>query len=602
MHIEFDKLLEPKRFIFHFKFIKRSNKYFFRMTKPKMNQSQRRKARQAKAKAAALTGLPAAPKTGPRDGAVHRVTLPAARGQQSGLRKQVEMVVRHYHFHQQIVAGGIVAPNVIGGQNMSVPPPATSLSKPRVVQSHPKVLTPKTGHSSSNGSKDRTVARVSSDKPILTLWGSSHLAENHLLGPDLDVSLRTHFQKVINVSESGAKLTDKITERIEIAMRSHPGPNQVYVILTGGNNMRKTTKPVLEVAKLVSRFRRIMAEAQKAKVRVLLCGTIPDPRPAVDSKLKHLDEALKDLEMGQGNRFLTLRGSMLDAEGRVRRDLFKPNGDIHLNAAGTNIASLRIQNSLKIMLPNLSVQAPAPTQVQAPAPVVVNAPPVVNVPLVAPVVVQHVATVGQDQVESPMEVEDEDSILERLFFKKYGRALPEKEKEKDDVDNINFVIDLTEGTDEMEVATSEVTPVVVVKTEPIDVAEAAKIDANPNAPTAANVAEARKERRAFKQFAKSANLFAKKLAKEKESPKPNPTPKKVRKIRIAEGVDKVIPEKEAPTDSADPNTANTTEAEFEEDLIGIYAGPIGKIVNAPPKDVADDTNDASMEDAPPTDD
>ena len=68
-----------------------------------------------------------------------------------------------------------------------------------------------------------------------------------------------------------------------------------------------------------------------------------------------------------------------------------------------------------------------------------------------------------------MEVEDEDAILERLFFKKYGRALPEKEKESD-VDNINFVIDLTDekDEDEMEVATSEV-PVAVVKTEPAEI-------------------------------------------------------------------------------------------------------------------------------------
>jgi ethanolamine utilization microcompartment shell protein EutS len=65
---------------------------------------------------------------------------------------------------------------------------------------------------------------------------------------------------------------------------------------------------------------------------------------------------------------------------------------------------------------------------------------------------------------------DEDEILARLFFKKYGRALPEKEKEKEkenDVDNIKFVIDLTDEKDdeEMEVAT----PVVVVKKEPIEV-------------------------------------------------------------------------------------------------------------------------------------
>jgi lysophospholipase L1-like esterase len=219
----------------------------------------------------------------------------------------------------------------------------------------------------------------------------------------LDVSLGAHFQKVINLSESGAKLTNEITEKIEIAMRSHPGPNQVYVILFGGNNMRKTTKPALEVAKIVSRFRRIMAEAQKAKVRVLLCGTIPDPRPAVDSKLKLLDEALKDLEMGQGNNFLGMRAMMLDAQGQVRKDLYKPNRDIHLNSSGTKIISLRIQRMLEIMLPAL-VPGRAPVQAPVPAPVV-NAPLAVNVPLVAavvqaPVVVQHVAVVGQGQVES----------------------------------------------------------------------------------------------------------------------------------------------------------------------------------------------------------
>jgi hypothetical protein len=255
----------------------------------------------------------------------------------------------------------------------------------------------------------------------------------------------------------------------------------------GGNNMRKTTRPALEIAKLVSRFRRIMTEAQKANVRVLLCGDIPDLRPAIDSKLKLLDEALEDLDMGEGNKFLALRGSLLDTQGHVRTDIFKPRGDIHLNVAGTQIASLRIQQMLTIMLPNLvpvqapvrapvQAQAPAPvqtapakpqrTRVQAPvsdpAPVVVNTTPVVDTTLVAAVVnapagvqqlvgqvqdliIQHVAV-----VETPMEVEDEDALLQRLFFKKYGRALPETEREKDDVDQINFVIDLMEDTEEME--------------------------------------------------------------------------------------------------------------------------------------------------------
>jgi hypothetical protein len=322
--------------------------------------------------------------------------------------------------------------------------------------------------------------------------------------------------------------------------------------------MRKTTKPVLEVAKLVSRFRRIMAEAQKANVRVLLCGDIPDPRPAVDSRLKLLDEALKDLEMGEGNQFIALRGSLLDAQGAVRKDIFKPRGDIHLNALGNQIVSLRIQQMLQIMLPNLvpvqapvsapvqtppaPVQTPAPakvqrTRVQAPvpdqAPVAVNAPPVVGAPLVAvtnaPAGVQQLVGQVQDliiqnvavqnvapEISTAMEVEDEDAMLERLFFKKYGRALPEKEKESD-VDNIKFVIDLTDE-DEMEVATSSNVPAVaVVKTEPIE------INSDPNESAAAKVIADRKERRELVKARKALVAFGKTLRKsevipEKEAP------------------------------------------------------------------------------------
>jgi hypothetical protein len=247
--------------------------------------------------------------------------------------------------------------------------------------------------------------------------------------------------------------------------------------------MRKTTKPVLEVAKLVSRFRRIMVEAQKAKTRILLCGTIPDPRPAVDSKLKLLDAALKDLDMGQGNNFLSMRATMLDARGQVRKDLYKPNGDVHLNSSGTKIASLRIRNMLEIMLPAVfPVQAPVQAQVQAP----VAVPVVVNVPLVAAgvqqlvgqvqdLIIQHVEVV-QPSIEMEVE-ENENEIFKRLFLKRFGRALPEVEVE--DVDLDMNLIDLTKDEDEMEVATSEVVQaVVVVKTESIETPETPDVPAD----------------------------------------------------------------------------------------------------------------------------
>jgi hypothetical protein len=294
-----------------------------------------------------------------------------------------------------------------------------------------------------------------------------------------------------------------------------------------------------------------------------------------------LDEALKDLEMGEGNMFLNLRSSMLDAEGRVRADIFKPRGDIHLNASGTTIASLRIRRMLEIMMPALNqapvpVQAQAPAQVQTtpapvqtpsakpqrtrvqapvqdqdPAPVVVNTTPVVNAPLVAevvnaPVVVQHVAVVGH--VETPMEVEDEDALLQRLFFKRFGRALPEdkekeKEKEKEsDVDQIKFVIDLTDDSDEMEVATSDVAPVAVVKTEPIEAAEAPVV----NVVNVANVADAAK-RRSFR-------LERLELAKARKAI--TEFGKSLRKSEI-------IPEKEAPL--AADNVIATDDTDMAED-------------------------------------
>jgi hypothetical protein len=364
--------------------------------------------------------------------------------------------------------------------------------------------------------------------------------------------------------------------------------------------MRKTNKPVLEIARIVARYRRIMAEAQKAKVRVLLCGTIPDPRPAVDSRLKLLDEALNDLEMGEGNKFLALRGSLLDAQGEVRKDIFKPRGDVHLNALGTQIVSLRIQQTLGIMLPNLvqtppapapvlaqapvpgpapvqtaPVQTPpakplrvrvqAPVQDEVPVPVVVNAPSVVGAPLVAVVnalavaqapagvqqlvgqvqdlVLQHVAVQNVvPEISTAMET-DEDELLAKLFFKKYGRALPEeKEKEKDEVD-INFVIDLTDEKDDMEVETPA--PVAVVKTEPIEIANVSNV-ANVSHVANVNVVDATK-RRSFRlerielaKARKALNEFGKSLRKSE-----------------------VIPEKEAPL--AAGNVIADTDTDMAED-------------------------------------
>jgi hypothetical protein len=74
-----------------------------------------------------------------------------------------------------------------------------------------------------------------------------------------------------------------------------------------------------------------------------------------------------------------------------------------------------------------------------------------------------------------MEVEDDDEILQRLFFKKFGRALPEKRS--DDVDLGMDLKDLTEEQDKMD-AIPTLAPVVIVKTESIKINDTIKIVVN----------------------------------------------------------------------------------------------------------------------------
>jgi hypothetical protein len=298
--------------------------------------------------------------------------------------------------------------------------------------------------------------------------------------------------------------------------------------------MRKTNKPVLEVARIVSRFRKIMIEAQKAEIRVLLCGTIPDPRRLVDAKLRLLDEALKDLDMSPGNNFVGFRGLMFNANGKIRKELFK-RSNIHLSEEGAEVVGPRIRLMFDVMCPPLESDVVQPAQTTVP---VVLAQPVVQ----APPVVQQVAPVVQDsEMDCGPPKEGKEQTLRRLFLQRFGYPLPEIQK-KSDVDDIDKnLIDLTcDDDEEMEAFVAapslDLVPVqVVIKTE---VAEAADEDPNPNTPTAANVAAAQKERRELAKSSKAIKIFAKTLIK----PTPNPAPKKIRKvIRVAAGVDNVIP-------------------------------------------------------------
>jgi type III secretory pathway component EscV len=117
-----------------------------------------------------------------------------------------------------------------------------------------------------------------------------------------------------------------------------------------------------------------------------------------------------------------------------------------------------------------------------------------------------------------MEIEDEDTVLQRLFFKKYGCALPEV-RVRNEVDEINFVIDLTEDEEmEASVAAPVVVPlpIAAVKTEPIEAAEASEINADTDVSNVTNVAKrhsSRLERLELAKARKAITEFGKTLRK-----------------------------------------------------------------------------------------
>ncbi len=199
---------------------------------------------------------------------------------------------------------------------------------------------------------------------------------------------------------------------------------------------------------------------------------------------------------------------------------------------------------LEIMLPAVF---PVQAQVQAPvqAPVVVNTPPAVNFPLVAAgvqqlvgqiqdLVVQQVAIV---QPPVAMEVEGDNEILKRLFLQRFGRALPELERnEVDDIVGNMDLIDLTkEDDDEMEVAAPNA--VVVVKTESIETPETPETPEAPEAP----IDDRRRSSR-------------------------------LGRLRKSE----VIPEKEAPL-AADNNVIADTDTDMAEDVSTNPVGPVNTV-------------------------
>jgi hypothetical protein len=150
-----------------------------------------------------------------------------------------------------------------------------------------------------------------------------------------------------------------------------------------------------------------------------------------------------------------------------------------------------------------------------------------------------------------MEVDD-DEILQRLFFKKFGRALPEVSV-RNEVDEINFVIDLTKDEEEEMKSDAAAVPnaIPIIKTEPTEVINTSTVDV-------AKVAADRKERREVAKARKAITAFGKTLRKtaqikEKEAPENVVADSNLSEDRSAIHVESVNPIKTAEQITAESN-------------------------------------------------
>jgi hypothetical protein len=170
----------------------------------------------------------------------------------------------------------------------------------------------------------------------LILWGSSHLTDSHGLPPVILQGIQ--FVKVLNRSEEGEGITSKVVEEVLVYLDKNPDPNQIFVFLYGGNNLRDAKRGIRVVCQ---RFLTILGGIQKIGARMILCGLIPDPLfKNLDIRFLDMDHALSSLDLGPLGTFLELRTPVLDSRGNIRKDCYEPR-KIYLSDRGVKTIGLK---------------------------------------------------------------------------------------------------------------------------------------------------------------------------------------------------------------------------------------------------------------------
>jgi hypothetical protein len=288
-------------------------------------------------------------------------------------RQGVQPVINNYyihnHYYPENSVFGRLGPRALPEPEVqlallpptSMMPPAPPIGQRRRIMGPDQGLDQEPIQSTSSGieastGEGRKPAKIFStvDKPFLNLWGASHLTHRRGLPEEALRGVKEKFAKVFNMSSGGRKFTEgvarNILRKIDIFKTSH----QIFLILLGGNDMRSAFDVTEEVSRITKQVEKILECAQSATdTRIILCSTVPDPRPDVDSRLLELDEAFKLIRMDGRSRFLNLRLALSQPVG-IRSDCYQEK-DIHLNDKGNRVVGLRIRTLLESMV---SISAP----------------------------------------------------------------------------------------------------------------------------------------------------------------------------------------------------------------------------------------------------
>ena len=125
-------------------------------------------------------------------------------------------------------------------------------------------------------------------KPVLNLWGSSHLLARRGIPGRLFREVGSRFGAMQNYARGGEKISPELVSRIEGVARyfSDDGVPSVHVVLVGGNNLRRQLRPSESLDFVVDQHKNLLDTLKSIQqCFVVVVGMVPDPESRVVDRL-----------------------------------------------------------------------------------------------------------------------------------------------------------------------------------------------------------------------------------------------------------------------------------------------------------------------------